>query len=545
MSKFNTTSVRSATGRGFVESTGEATTNHNGGEAFVRSDKSELFLAAVSDFGGEQTFYESAGSRSDRIIALAHKVAVADPDWYAKFVSWLRREANLRSISLMLGMEGAKALIKAGIPGGRALVSSVILRADEPGEALGYWMSTYGRKVPSAVKRGVADAVVRSYSEFSLGKYDTASKGFRFGDVIRLVHPTPATPLQADLFKFAIERRMDSSAKAPESLVMADKRKQLLGLPKAELRKLVLSEEGTSKLKEAGLTWENVAGEIGLDAKTWEALIPTMGYMALLRNLRNFEEAGVSDKVLDKVADRIANPEQVAKSRQLPFRFLSAYLATSGTSSAHIDRYAGYYESRNIRSSESLRFSYPLEKALNASLKNVPSLKGNTLILVDRSGSMWGSPSKNTQMNFADSAAIFGTALALRAEQATLVQFGDSSEKIEFSKNSSVLSVFNKFKGMGGTRTADAIKKHLRPEHTRVVIVTDEQYAYSGYYGNPADVVPKSVPLYTWNLVGYKAGGVSGHNRITFGGLTDQSFGMIELLEAGRDAAWPWETKSE
>src|SRR5690606_37015387 len=100
-------------------------------------------------------------------------------------------------------------------------------------------------------------------------------------------------------------------------------------------------------------------------AEAWEAIIPSMGYMALLRNLRNFEKAGVSAQVLRQVADRIADPEQVAKSRQFPYRFYSAYKATG-----------------------SLTFAPALEAALEASVANIPTFDGRTLVAIDTSGSM-------------------------------------------------------------------------------------------------------------------------------------------------------------
>lgn len=73
--------------------------------------------------------------------------------------------------------------------------------------------------------------------------------------------------------------------------------------------------------------------------------------------------------------------------------------------------------------------------------------------------------------------------------------------------------------------------------HDRVVILTDEQ----AHYGDPGDHVPRHVPVYTWNLAGYKFGNVAGNaNRHTFGGLGDAAFRMIPLIEAGKNAAWPW-----
>lgn len=546
MSKYNTASARARSGAGPIQSA-EATTNFKGAPAFARDAKSELFLAAISDFGGEATFYESAGNRSNRIADLTKQVAVQDTEWLINFTSWLREEANMRTISLKIALDGAQALNKAGVPGGRKLVSSAIRRADEAGEALAYWMSSVGRKIPSSVKRGIADGAVKSFNEYSLAKFDTASHGFRFGDVIELVHPSPKDDRQSDLFKFALDRRRDASAEPAESLTMLQKRKEFLALSGAEKRKLIDSGTALDVLKEAGLTWEVLGSTIegGMDAKAWEAIIPSMGYMALLRNLRNFEEKGVSDAVLDQVAARLADPEEVAKSRQLPFRFLAAYFATAGIDRSGYDSYYGH----KTPATGSLRFGYPLEKALQASLSNVPVLKGKTLILVDRSGSMWHHQSEKTTMNFADSAAIFGAALAIRAEDATLVQYGDLSEVINFKKNTSVLSLVNQFKGMGGTSTVDALNKHFDSSYTRVVLITDEQAnAYSGGWGRsvaatPSDAIPANVPLYTFNLVGYKTGGEEKANRVTLGGLTDQSFKLIPLLEAGYSAGWPWETK--
>lgn len=531
MSKFNTSNVKSRIGDGFIQASGNTGLTHNAAEAFEKMAKSELFLAVVSDFAGESTFYESAKVRSERISELVKEVVVSDPEWFTSLVGWLRNEANMRSISLVIALEGAKAMIDAGIPGGRTLVSSAIARADEPGEAMAWWFSKVGRKMPAAIKRGIADGAVNTYSEYSLGKYDTASHSVRFADVINMTHPSPKNDNQSSVFSYSLARRRDNNAEIPANLKMIQNRKAILSMSLEDKKKLIISSDASAQLKAAGLTWENIAGDFGLDKTSWEAVIPTMGYMALIRNLRNFEKENVSSSVLDTVAAKIANKEEVSKSKQLPFRFLAAYQAVRGVS---FDRYG--YQTQGVPGSG--RFDYPLTQALEHSLVNVPSLKGNTLILVDRSGSMFGLLSKNTSMNYADSAALFGSALAVRAEKATLVEFGTSSNEVKFSKNSSVLALTNSFSGLGGTATEAAIKKHFTKEFDRVIIITDEQYSWR----EPTDVVPENVPVYTFNLAGYKYGHKVGSvNRITIGGLQDQSFALIPLLEAGASATWPWE----
>lgn len=528
MAKFNNSTARARNGESFITTTGVTAKNHKGGLGFERDAKSELFLSAVSDFV-QDSYYESSEARQARTRSLVSEVAISDPEWMGKFVPWLRNEANLRSISLVIAMEGAASMVANGIPGGRALVASALTRADEPGEALAYWMGKKGRKIPSAIKRGIADAAVNTYNEFSFGKYDSDSKGFTFSDVIRLTHPKPKSDNQADLFKYAISYRFDSATAVPDSLGMIKNRKDVLAMNKDALRKLLKSSEGASVLKGAGLTWESVAGSVGLDAGIWEALIPNMGYMALMRNISNFTKTGVSASVMKSLASRLSDPDQVAKSRQLPFRFLSAY---------------------NANKYDTL-FSYSLELALAESLVNVPALKGKTLILVDRSGSMFNVAGKSTGLNFADSAAIFGTALAVRAEDAKLVQYGAAHrgygnryhadyEEVPFRKGDSVLKSVEKFRDMGGTNTAKAVKENFNSSFDRVILITDEQSW--GAAKHPGEDVPANIPMYVWNLAGYKYGNVANTpNRYTFGGLSDIAFKLIPLLESGRDATWPWE----
>ena len=100
MSKFNVRAV-TARGRGFIS--GEelpSVRTHEGAPAYVRDAKSELFLLAVTNMVGEDTFYERAGDRDDRFTALVAEVAVTDFDWLTRLLTWLRAEANLRSVPI-------------------------------------------------------------------------------------------------------------------------------------------------------------------------------------------------------------------------------------------------------------------------------------------------------------------------------------------------------------------------------------------------------------------------------------------------------------
>jgi hypothetical protein len=538
VAKFNITATRPATGQGpIVAEQRPSGLTHEGAPGYARDVRSELFLLAVSNMVGEDTFYEAASDRDARYRDLVHAVAGQDPEWLGRFLGWLRTEGNMRSASLVGALEAARAMLAAKTPGARQVVASVLQRADEPGEALAYWTSRYGRAIPKPVKRGIADAVRRLYSEYSLLKYDTTSKGYRFGDVLDLVHAEPVAPWQGHLFKHAIDRRHGrdwSYDEVAPLLPMVALNANLRGA--ASEGRPFWTNPDPDRLKAAGFTWEDVlslAGAKADKAKLWAALIPSMGYMALLRNLRNFDEAGVPDEVAERVAARLADPEQVAKSRQFPYRFLAAYQELS-----------------------SLRWGPALEKALNASLANLPALPGRSLVLVDTSASMNGLGfSARSKMTPARAAAVFGVALANRnPDGVDLHGFADGVFTHPVNRGASVLREVDRFVARTGevghgTRIAEAIRATYA-RHDRVFLISDMQTMpevaamqhSAGLYG-VTNAVPASVPVYGFNLGGYQRTAApfgATANRHELGGLADATFRMVPLLEAGRNADWPF-----
>jgi hypothetical protein len=485
-----------------VTTTSTRTMTHEGGAGWERDPKSALFLLAVTNMVSENTFYETGEDRDDRFASLIHQVTVEDPEWVAKLVPYLRDTMHMRSASLVAAAE----YVKAGGPNGRQVITAALKRPDEPAEMLGYWMQTHGRKLPQPIKRGVADALERLYTERNVLRYDGTGKAWRFGDVVELVHPKPTSPERAALYKYLIDSRHNRDDLNLELLPTLTEDRRLQAIPESERR------EALPNAIEAGWSWERLSGWLpgGMDAAAWEAVIPNMGYMALLRNLRNFDTAGISDETAATVAVRLANPEEIAKSKQFPFRFLSAW-----------------------REIGSLRWAHALEKALDASLVNVPHLDGRTLVMVDLSGSMWSQLSGRSRRERWEVALIFGAALAKRANAADLVVYGTQAFGVPFDRP--LLKVLEEYgRSLGGTNTFGTLNAAYN-NHDRVIIVTDEQAHDAG------QTVNVNAPIYTFNVAGYApAHNQSGSNgRYTFGGLTDAGFSLIPIIDAQRDGTWP------
>jgi TROVE domain len=518
-----------------------------GAPGYAREKKTELFLRATTVFAGEGHYYEDAKTADDRVVQLARELACEDWEWTARFLLWLRTGGNIRTLAIMLAVEAALAHPQSefceGMLTPRQVVAGVLQRADEPAEALSYYKSTYGKTPSGGIARGIADAATRLYTPSGVLRWDKPDR-MRFADVIELAHPVAGSQEQGILFRYLLdERHHPGTAEVLPGAIGARRRLSLLAPQMRHARAAIALDDPDSAesrdIRDAACgQWEWVMSWLGEGASTpgsltqrqrWELIIPSMGYMALLRNLRNFEQAGVRD--VQQICDRISDPAQVARSRQFPFRFLSAHLNTGGA-----------------------QWLPALEAALTLSTANIPVLDGFTHILADCSGSMQ-SPLSRSQGNSVSpsreqAALLFALALAIRnAGHSELYLFANNScGPIGFRPGASVLRAIGEAANIGcqlggGTEMEKNIRLTFDPsKHTRSVIITDEQ----AHWGGGADVtrsIPEKIPVYMFNLAGYGHGATAyGTNRVGLGGLTDASFGIMQRYEAARAGLWPWQS---
>jgi len=445
-------------------------------------------------------------------------------------------------------------------------------RADEPAKTVLYWAGKHGVdlggdrtrvRAPRVLEKAVSDAIYRLWNEYSYLKYDSDLSSMRFANLLRLIHPTsylerdPETQVE-NTWRGALYGHIMKEAKGEvrslndvaRMLPMIRARKELMSYSAEDRRELMkYPDQARFKFKAAGMTWQNVGTWLpgGWTPQAWEAIIPTMGYDALLKNLRNFDRYDVSDQVADEVIAKLINEEAVLGSKLLPMRFLAAHRAVKDSSS---------------------RWTWAIERALDACLSNIVPLDGKTLILVDTSTSMEdpltrrpdGKVREGDLMRW-DGAAVFGVAMGRRCADAEVVSFssaqryysdrpGANTKHFELRRGESLLKQIDRWERDGyflggGTDTVAAIRRHLKPHHDRLVILTDEQHNNNSTA--VSDAVPATMPLYTWNLAGYSpAHGVSGSKkRHTFGGLSDFGYRVIDLIEnQQKSGRWPWEEDS-
>lgn len=508
------TPVNTTTGRAFTA---------EGGMGWQRTPKGELFLAAVTSLN-EDTFYETADKRAQRIQALAASPEIVNsPEWTLGMVRWLRQEVGLRSITGVVAMTVVKARLDAGLTGtNRQIIEAAISRLDEASDMIAGWMSLYGRNIPSCVRRGVADALrvrlsERSYLKWA-GRMNAGSVTLR--DVINLTHPKPKNSVQEALIKLVLDESYGKKGDDKQLPTIRAYRQFLAMDRDAQIRALT-GPDAKDVIRKAALTHEVIAGAIGtIPADVWETLVPEMGYMALRMNLRRIEASGASRALIATINERLSDVDEAAKSRTMPVAFYAAY------------------------KNAPLAFAAALQDAANASLENVPALKGRTLVLLDRSGSMSYPMSAKSSLSCQDTANVFASALAIRGESVRVVAFDDHMEDVKVASTDLLRVVDQMPTARGCTYTPDAVAyAHKKGEkYDRIIILTDEQYR-GGSVDNALDTYAPRVPVFTWNLAGYATAQMEARQgRWTFGGLSDKGFQMIPLLERGIGQSWPWET---
>ena len=364
---------------------GNKVLNHEGALAFRMSPEMELYTAAVtSTLSGK--FYESPKQFVDRISALVGRV---DAEFVAKLAVYTRTVMNLRSIPLLLDVELARH--HSGDDLVARAVAKTVLRADEIAELLMcyQWRNPVPEtqvkklgKLSRQIQNGLKESF-NSFDEYQFAKYNRDAE-VKLKDALFLVHPKAKDEAQQALFDKIVSGTLETPYTWETQL-------SALGQQKFDS-----DEEKKAAVK-----------------ALWEELLDSgkLGYMALLRNLRNILQAGVDDAHVDALCKRLSDPDQVARSKQLPFRFLSAYRELQNVDSVHASKVLS-----------------ALEAAVKASVVNLEGFGADTHVLVaaDVSGSMYHPVSpKSTVMNF-DIAILLSQILRSKCESVISGMFGDT-----------------------------------------------------------------------------------------------------------------------
>lgn len=415
----------------------------------------QLRRAVLSCLLWEDEFYENGISISQRIIELCKSVPVSVLSATAVEA---RTKFNLRHVPLLL------LSVLCDVSKGNSLVSEtipqVIQRADELTEFLAVF-AAYKEVKPSEIKKvmthGMRKGLAAAFTKFdaySLAKYNRDNL-IKLKDVLFLTHPKPKNDEQKQVW----EKLINGTLESPD-------------------------------------TWE-VELSAGKDKKeTFERFLKEnkLGYLALLRNLRNMVSCDVDSKLVSEAILARKN----GADRVLPFRFVAAA------------RYAPQYEPE-------------LDESLRSCIKSLPELKGTTLVLVDVSGSMNHPLSGKSDMTRIDAAATLASVINGHCRVLT---FSNYVTEVPPRKGMTGVDAIKKSQPHSGTRLGQALKEITLIKRDRLIVITDEQ---------SKDVVipPHDKLKYMINVASYKNGIGYGDGWVHIDGFSENVIRYVVELENG------------
>lgn len=464
--------------------------NLAGGQSFKQSDKMEFVSILLTSFVKDQ-FYKSSSDVMKTTSSLIDKI---DKKFAAKAAIYARTKFGMRSITHVVAGDIA-AKVK-GEKWTKVFFEKVIFRPDDITETLAYYMSKYGKPLPNSLKKGLA-AALGKLDEYKLAKYKKDGAEISMIDAVNLVHPK-ATP--------AITKLMTGELKPAETW--------------------------ETKMTQAGQKAENAEQKEEMKKDVWVSLIKEnkLGYFALLRNLRNITQQ--APEVIDQACEMLVNKKSIAQSLVLPFRFMTAVKQLQED---------GINEPRIYKA---------LSEALEISVINVPAFAGDTLVVVDHSGSM--DSVEHGNMTQFELGALFGVALA-KKNGSDFLYFGDTAKYAVINPVDSIPTLVEKLKqlnngwdgrsgtGVGHGTNFHSIFEKANKKYDRIIIFSDMQ-GWEGYY----------TPTKEFNAYKSKFGAtpfvysidLAGHGTLQFpeaqvfalAGFSEKIFDIMGIMEQDKNA---------
>lgn len=420
---------------------------HAGGMTRSLPPLAELRRAVLACLLFEDTFYESGQDIAARIHALA---AQCSPQEVADLAVEARTVQGLRHVPLWLSLSlvGRYPLSK--------LLPQIVRRPDEMGEFLALYWKDKRTPIAAQIKKGLR-ACFANFTEYQLTKYANRD-GIRLRDVMFMVHAKPSKDM-GDIFK-----------------------------------KLADNELGGAD------TWEVAVSAAGPDpvAKkhAWARLLAEekLPYLALLRNLRNLNEAGVDAAQVE--ASLLAG----AKHKLIwPLQFAAALKAAP-------------------------MYAKAIQEALSLRMAEDAPLPGRTVVLVDVSGSMNTALSSKSTLTRLEAAASL--AALFKGENVRVFSFSDQLVEVPYYGNLATAQALANSQHHCGTALGAAIATlHtvVKAKYDRLIIITDEQV--SDHIPNPTG------KGYIINVASYQNGiGYGPWTRIS--GFSQAAWAYVAASEA-------------
>lgn len=478
------------------------TVNEAGGVAYKLSDKGALAQYAMTGcLNG--TFYSSAEDQLKKTLEMASKV---DPTFVAKLSVYARQKGLMKDMPAVLAAYiASKDSTQLNVIFSKVVDNPKMLRNFVQVIRSG----AVGRKSLGTRPKKLVQKYLDSLTDEQLFKADVGNDP-SLQDIIKLVHPKPSNKQRSALYGYLLDKEYNKKDLVRLASDFEAFKKDLKGeIPDVPFQML-------TALPLTDAHWKQIA-----ENATWNQL---------RMNLNTFARHNVfADKALvDKLAAKLADKEQVKRAKVFPYQLFTAFL--------------------NADPTVPVKLTNALQDAAEHALDNIPEFKGKVYVMVDTSGSMQSAVTGNrgsvtSKMRCVDVAGLVASAILHKNPDAEIVPFDTKvhtdhrlNPRDSIMTNAKTLASF----GGGGTNCSSALEyvNKKAGKGDLVIYVSDnESWMDSVHYRSTATMTE-------WNKFKTRnpnaklvcidiqpVASTQAHDRediLNVGGFSDQVFDVIE-----------------
>jgi 60 kDa SS-A/Ro ribonucleoprotein len=461
------------------------------------------------------TFYADASAQLSAVLELCAQV---EPEFVARAAVYARERGYMKDMPALLcavlSVKDAR-LLAAVFP--RVVDNAKMLRNFVQVVRSG----VVGRKSLGTAPKRLVREWLDTRDEAAVFRASVGQQP-SLADMVRMVHPRPRTKTREALYGYLLGRDFDAAA-LPEVVrrFEAFKAGDRAEVPDVPFQMLTALELGRAE---------------------WSAIARRAPWQTTRMNLNTFARHGVFEdaELVQLVARRLADPEQVARARVFPYQLLAAYI------------------SADARVPGAVREA--LHDALEAATGNVPAVEGKVYVCADVSGSMLSPVTgrrrgSTTAVRCVDVAALVAATVLRRNPSAEVIAFEhDVVEGLRLNARDSVMTNAQRLAAVGGGGTNCSAPLRLlnrrRAAGDLVVYVSDNQSWVDAAGGRGTATMREWAAFKQRNpnarlvCVDVQPYGTvqaaESPDVLNVGGFSDQVFDLVREFAAGRLGAAHW-----
>lgn len=492
--------------------------NEAGGQAYQFTPRHALAQYAATGCLN-QTYYATAEDQLQTVLQLCEQVPT---DFIARTALHCRQKGFMKDVpALLCAVLAARDAERLELIFSRVIDDAKMLRNFVQILRSG----VTGRKSLGSLPKRLVRRWFETRSDEAIFRADVGQSP-SLADILKLVHPRPATKSREALYGYLIGRKHDASA-----------------LPQ------VVREFESWKADPSGNPPDvpfQMLTALSLTAEHWQAIARRAPWQMTRMNLNTFARHGVFSvqEITLQVASRLRSEDQVLRAKVFPYQLMAAF--------------------QNIGSEVPHEIKEALQDAMEIATSNVPVVAGKVIVAPDVSGSMHSPVTglrkgATSKIRCIDVAALVAAAVLRQNRDAEVLPFENNVVPVSLNPRDSVMTNAQKLASLpcGGTNcSAVLIDLNARKVQADLVIYVSDNESWidtphHGRFGGSATRTMSEwakfkqrnprARLVCLDIQPYGTTQAAGrHDILNIGGFSDSVFSVIAAFASGEFSSAHW-----